>query len=225
LALAAAGACAALASMYLPGQFASPADRRAALERSAEVAAPSPGAALTDSFFGGRLVAEFFSQSDGQRVADLATSKELPLPSFQMHLPDYRVSADVRRFVGIWVSDTGWTGSNRQYMLIITDADRNGAVSGYHVNGPPQPGSRFQSRAHYSAFRGSVSAASLSIDDSAGQFVASFLGEDRIQIDLTFRDGLIGRVVLNPIWMLVDAERAGVTRDRSGGADALGDRR
>jgi DNA-binding winged helix-turn-helix (wHTH) protein len=201
-------ACASLAATYLPGQFASPrADHGAALVRPAEAARPWSAPPVSDSSVGGP-VAEHFSPSDERRVAELAASKELPLPPLQMHAPGHEVPADVRRFVGIWASDAGWSGSNRQCMLIITDADRNGAVSGYQVNGPPQPVSRFQTLAHFSTVNGSVSAGSLSYEDAGGRYVASFLDQGRIQLDLTFRDGLVARVVLDPVWMLLNVDEA-----------------
>ena len=198
--LAAAGGavCAVAAVMYLPGRVTD------------DPARLPPAAMLSDSL-GGGAIGELFSPNDEQRVSALAVRKELPLPPFQMHAPSHEVPADVRRFVGVWASDTGWTGSNRQYMLIITDADRSGVVTGYHVNGPPQATSRFQTPAHYAAFKGSVSAASLSMEDGAGKFVATFLGSERIQLDLTFRDGLVARVVLDPVWVLILAEAASAT--------------
>ena len=43
-----------------------------------------------------------------------------------------------RRFVGVWVSSTGFVNSNRQFMLVITNAERQGTLTGFTVRGPPQ---------------------------------------------------------------------------------------
>jgi DNA-binding winged helix-turn-helix (wHTH) protein len=76
-----------------------------------------------------------FTASDAKRVAELADKKHLPVPAFEIRTPDPDVSEAARRFVGVWVSDTGWLGSKRQFMLIVTSVAKDGAVSGFSVTG------------------------------------------------------------------------------------------
>jgi hypothetical protein len=94
----------------------------------------------------------FFTKGDQEQLAAVAASKRLPLPYFEIAKPDPTASADARSFVGIWVSEEGWFGSNRQMLLIVTSANDD-TVHGYVVHGPAQPGSVIQSPAHFRAFK------------------------------------------------------------------------
>jgi hypothetical protein len=140
-------------------------------------------------------------------VAENRNKKQLPLPSFRIRKFARDVPEEARSFVGIWVSDTGWKNSNRQLMLIVTDVDRDGTAAGYMVNGPSQPNSFYQSPPHSKPFKARISGASLSYSDMSGAHVASLTAQNRIELALTFRDGSVGEVALDPVWTLVEAER------------------
>src|SRR5262245_60240998 len=72
---------------------------------------------------------ELFTKVDKERLATVAASKRLPLPWFEIAKPDETVPTEVRSFVGVWVSEKGWVGSNRQMLLIVTSA-ANGMIAG-----------------------------------------------------------------------------------------------
>jgi DNA-binding winged helix-turn-helix (wHTH) protein len=152
---------------------------------------------------------EFFTEEDKERLVAVAASKQLPLPSFEIERPDATVSAKDRSFVGIWVSEKGWFGSNRQMMLIVTSAN-NGTLKGYVVHGPPQQGSAIQSPAHFRTFKTKATGRSFSYDDASGIYTASFLGDDLVQFNVEYRHGQVGFVILHPFWTLVAAERRGL---------------
>jgi DNA-binding winged helix-turn-helix (wHTH) protein len=152
--------------------------------------------------------ARLFTADDAARVAAIAAGKQMPLPAFQIREPAHDVPTSLRRFVGIWVSDTGWIGSNRQLMLIVTQVDRDGIAVGYGVNGPPQPTGRIQNPAGPFTIRRRISGDALSWENEHGRHVISFTRDNRVEMTVTYRDGLVGVVSLDPVWTLVEAERA-----------------
>jgi hypothetical protein len=99
-------------------------------------------------------------------------------------------------------------GSNRHLMLIVTQVDRDGIAEGYGVNGPPQPTSRLQNPAGSFPFRAHISGDSLVWMGEAGKHVASFSPDNRVELKLTYRDGHIAVVLLDPVWTLVPSQRS-----------------
>jgi DNA-binding winged helix-turn-helix (wHTH) protein len=154
-----------------------------------------------------------FTASDAQRVAELADKKNLPVPAFEIRTPDHDVSEAARRFVGVWVSDTGWVASNRHFMLIVTTVTKDGAVTGYTVNGPSQPMSREPGPAYSSPLTGRVSGNTLS-HNGKRPYVASLTEHNRIEFTRTFEDGTPAVVALDPVWSLVEAERRALSFGR-----------
>jgi hypothetical protein len=154
---------------------------------------------------------EFFAAADASRVAEIAKQKLLPLPAFYIA----KIAADVpkaaRRFVGIWVSDKGWVGSDRQLMVIVTHVGKDGAAAGYVVNGPPQPTSRVQSPAHFVAFKGRVIDESLTFSDGSMEYTAPLSPSGQMPITVKFADGKPGWVLLDPTWTLVETKHSVAT--------------
>jgi len=147
-----------------------------------------------------------FTASDAKRVAELADKKQLPVPAFEIRTPDHDVSEAARRFIGVWVSDTGWMNSNRQFMLIVTGIAKDGAASGYTVNGPSQPMSLEPGPSYSSPLIGRVSGNTLS-NNGKRPYVASLTAQNRIELRMTFEDGTLAIVALDPVWTLLEAER------------------
>jgi DNA-binding winged helix-turn-helix (wHTH) protein len=153
-------------------------------------------------------VNEFFTEGDASRVAEIAKQRLLPLPAFRIR----KVAADVpkaaRRFVGVWVSDKGWAGSQRQLMIIVTHVGKDGAATGYAVSGPPQPASRFQTPAHFVAFKGRITDDMLAFSDGTLDYAAPLSPKGQMSITAKFPDGSPGWVQLDPVWTLIETERA-----------------
>jgi DNA-binding winged helix-turn-helix (wHTH) protein len=150
---------------------------------------------------------ELFSRPDAQRVAEIAEKKELPLPAFQIRKPANDVPESMRRFIGVWVSDTGWMISNRQIMMIVTDVDSEGVATGYVINGPPGPRSQVQNPANATPFTGRISGDVLVYGGPLGAHVMTLTVQGRIEYTMTFTNGAVGAATLDSAWNLVDAER------------------
>lgn len=147
-----------------------------------------------------------FTEDDAKRVATIASDKQLPLPAFQIREPSRDLPKENRRFIGVWVSDTGWMLSHRQLMLIVTQVDPNGSAIGYTVDGPPQPKSPTQTPAGSHVFQARISGDSLFYDTNYGRRVASFTSKNSVELQMLWRDGKIGAVSLNPVWTQVEAD-------------------
>ena len=146
---------------------------------------------------------------DTRRIRELAIRKQLPLPDFQIERTGGDVRDADRRFVGIWMSETGWLGSFRQMMLIVTSVDADGIADGYAANGPPQAKSHIQSPSRYWPLKMRISGDFISFSDTNGQFEGTLTPQNKIALKLTYSDRVkTGWVLLEPVWTLVRSERA-----------------
>ena len=158
---------------------------------------------------------DLVSVEDARHLAKLAAEKELPLPAFHITSRAEDVPDAIRRFVGVWVSETGWMYSDRQFMVIVTNVTKGGHVSGYFVNGPSKPYSRRQSPAFAMNFKGYINAGTLRYDGYVGMYLANLDREGIMEFKLIFQDGVTTKAKLKQIWTLPkgggteSAERAG----------------
>ena len=157
---------------------------------------------------------ELFTADDAKRISELAVKKQLPLPDYQIEKTGGDVRDADRRFVGIWMSETGWLGSFRQMMLIVTSVDADGMADGYAANGPAQPKSHIQSPPRYWPLRMQISGDTISFSETMGQFEGTLTPQNKIALKVTFSDRVkTGWVLLEPVWTLVKAERAEIDRN------------
>lgn len=158
---------------------------------------------------------DLVSLADARQLAALAAEKDLPLPAFHITSLAEDVPDAIRRFVGVWVSDTGWQYSDRQLMVIVTSVTKGGVVSGYFVNGPSKPYSRTQGPAFTMAFKGHIKAGTMRYDGYVGMYLANLDRDGSMAFKLIFQDGVTTAAKLKPIWTLPkggpteSAERAG----------------
>jgi hypothetical protein len=152
----------------------------------------------------------------------VAADKQLPLPAFQITSRAEDVPDAMRRFVGVWVSDTGWRGSDRQLMVIITNVTKGGVVSGYFVNGPSTPYSRMQGPAFSMAFKGHLNAGMMRYDGYVGMYFANLDPEGSMEFKLIHTDGVTSKAKLKPIWTLPKSGRTESAEQAGGGARASG---
>jgi hypothetical protein len=151
---------------------------------------------------------QLLSVEDLKRVTGLADQKQLPLPSIRIRKPASEVPENMRRFVGIWVSDSGFEKTGRQYMLIVTNVLPTGQATGFHIVGPPQTGSTDPARAAYYPFVGRISENELSIKKTNPDIVGVLSSRNELDVTESWKNGLpVGRVVLKLVWRLVEAER------------------
>jgi DNA-binding winged helix-turn-helix (wHTH) protein len=145
---------------------------------------------------------DLVSAADAYQLAKLAAEKELPLPAFHITSRAEDVPDAIRRFVGVWVSDTGWQYSDRQLMVIVTSVTKGGVVSGYFVNGPSKPYSRTQGPAFMMTFKGHIKAGTMRYDGYVGMYLANLSPEGSMEFKLIFQDGVTTAARLKPIWTL-----------------------
>jgi DNA-binding winged helix-turn-helix (wHTH) protein len=160
---------------------------------------------------------DLVSAADARHLAQLAAEKDLPLPAFHITSLAEDVPDAIRRYVGVWVSDTGWVYSDRQFMVIVTSVTRRGDVSGYLVNGPSKPHSRMQGPAFAMAFKGYVNAGTLRYDGYVGMYLANLDPNGGMEFKLIFQDGVTARARLKPIWTLPKSGRT-ESAERAGGS-------
>jgi hypothetical protein len=174
---------------------------------------------LPEIYFAGELVglplqvapvSKLFLEADLARVIAAAKAKQLPLPSFKIYKPSGDISEGLRRFLGIWVSGFGVMGTSRQWMTIIVAVTREGRAYGYQVRGPPKPNST-QTPAASLAFTGRISGDRLSYSTSRSKVVIS-MRDRRLDYKEIFRNGVIARVLLDPVWTMIDAEHTAATK-------------
>ena len=156
------------------------------------------------------------SLADARHLAQLAAEKELPLPAFHITSLAEDVPDAMRRFVGVWVSDTGWVYSDRQFMVIVTSVTRRGEVSGYLVNGPSRPYSRMKGPAFAMAFKGYINAGTLRYDGYVGMYLANLDRDGGMEFKLVFQDGVTTKAMLKQIWTLPKGGRTEAAEQAGG---------
>jgi hypothetical protein len=145
---------------------------------------------------------DLVSPTEVRHLAQLAADKNLRVPAFHITSLAQDVPDSIRRFVGVWVSDTGWGGSERQFMLIVTSVTRRGEICGYLVNGPATPYSRVQGPGYVKAFKGHMNAGALRSDQHAGMWLGTLNGAGDIELKFLYKDGVTDQITLKPIWTL-----------------------
>jgi DNA-binding winged helix-turn-helix (wHTH) protein len=149
-----------------------------------------------------------FTSADARRVAALALEKELPVPKFQINRIPGDVSDEMRRFVGVWISTTGFLWSKRQFMVVVTDVDRTGSLVGFTVRGPPQAQSVIQSPPGSDAFRARIAGRTFTWGEAGREQVAVLNEQRQLTLTQSLLTGGSATVVLDPVWTLGEAERA-----------------
>jgi DNA-binding winged helix-turn-helix (wHTH) protein len=146
---------------------------------------------------------------DAKRLAALATERELPIPIIHIGAAAEDLPDAFRKFIGVWVSESGWIGSGRQFMVIVTGIGRDGAATGYFVNGPAKPNSVVQNPAFSMSFAGHVDGATLRHDGgSLGLHLASLKADGRMEFRKTWPRGATSVVILDPFWLLPPRDRS-----------------
>ncbi|WP_082617241.1 winged helix-turn-helix domain-containing protein [Bosea sp. Root670] len=148
-----------------------------------------------------------FTEDDARRITAIAAEKELPLPPFQISRIGRGVLPEHRRFVGIWVSSTGFVNSNRQFMLVITGAEPSGIVTGFTVRGPPRALSLVVKPAGATHFKARVLGDSFRYSGPNSEREVVMTADRRLEFNEVFDTGVIVRVALDPVWALVEAEQ------------------
>ena len=155
-----------------------------------------------------------FSDADARRVEEIARRKKLPLPEFEIGTVEQDVPLAIKRFVGVWVSTTGFLGTNRQFMFIVTQVEREGLAAGYTVRGPPAPNSVIQNPAEAVRFTAFIDGKMLAYDNPRGHYRVWFARGNSLVFAQTYPTGVTTMVALSPVWTLREAERMETRRPR-----------
>ena len=154
-------------------------------------------------------IGELFSLEDMKRVVALAEEKQLPLPPIRMRKPGAEIPRTLRRFIGIWVSDSGFERTGRQSMIVVTNVLSAGHAVGFYIVGPPRdtrvlPG--LPTQADFFAFVGRISGSELLIKKTSPRIVGQLSSRNELNVTEGRLNSPTGRVRLKPVWTLMDAE-------------------
>ena len=160
-----------------------------------------------------------FSADDARLVGQIAQEKHFNMPTFQIDAIDDDVPAELKRFLGIWVSKVGNAkGSGRQTMIIVSHLDKEGTASGYYVYGPPTARAWNQSPASYHTFKTKISDERLQFQAGKNAFTLALGSDNRMsyhaQTASRFSDNM-----LYPLWHLTDSGAGRTVSADAGTAD------
>jgi uncharacterized caspase-like protein len=158
----------------------------------------------------GTQIGGLFTEADAKRVNALAEKHKLMLPDFQIETPDDDVPAELRRFIGIWVDETGGEARARKHMIIMTAVEKDGKVYGHFLSGPPTASSADKSSAGGFKFIGKITGNTMRFSDPGGtmQYRNSLTSTNHINYLWSNDKGQYAARVLNPVWSLVEMERS-----------------
>ena len=145
---------------------------------------------------------------DMENVTARASKKGLPVPTFTIRTPAADTPRSMRRLIGIWISDEGFINSGRQFMLIFTNADKEGRVVGHVSRGPPQPKSFLREPAGAWHITALVENGAARWDNRDSKVSVFLTAQNQLEFREAFNDGRSGTVILKPVWTLVAAESA-----------------
>jgi hypothetical protein len=100
--------------------------------------------------------------------------------------------------------------------VIVTDVEKAGIVAGFTIRGPRQPLSVVKSPAGSAHFRAYISGDSFRYSGPASEREVVLTAGNRLEFSEVFTaTGATMRVMLDPVWTLVAAERAAVAQPRT----------
>jgi hypothetical protein len=120
--------------------------------------------------------------------------------------------ANLRRFIGIWFDETGGPGANKgkKNMLIVTRVDQDGKAEGYLAHGPPTATSFSREPAGHFRITGTIRGDTLTAanPDATIRYRNRLLADNRMLYQYENVKGQTASRYLDPVWRLVDVERA-----------------
>jgi hypothetical protein len=163
-------------------------------------------AGIHPAAFTGTTAQGLFNAKRYQEVKALAEKYQLALPDFDIEVPAANVAVDMRRFVGIWVSEP--TADRRSNMLIVSRVARDGKLDGYWLHGPPAPNSRLKYPASLFPFAGTITDSTLRFQSPDGSAKYRFTLTKENTLDYVFSSarGESANRTFTPFWTLVQAQ-------------------
>ena len=151
-----------------------------------------------------------FTRPHLERVKSLAERHGFILPNFEIELPAMGVPAELRRFIGVWVDETGGEVKGKKNMMIVTRVDKNGQVEGWMMSGPPTPTSTDRGPAGILKIAGKITGDTLRFSNRDGtlNYSQTLVSANRLNYLWWNSKGQTATRVFNPVWLLVEAERS-----------------
>jgi len=151
-----------------------------------------------------------FTERDATQIREISDKYRLFPLDFSIEAPDADVPAALRRFIGVWFDESGYKGKGRRHMLIVTGAESSGRAFGFLLYGPPTINSFSQGPAGVHKFDGIISGDRLTFTALGGrEMMKMTLGSNaRMHYAWQNTKGQNSSTTLNPVWILVNAERS-----------------
>jgi hypothetical protein len=181
-------------------------------EPRAEGAQPGLPAGVRPPTFSEITAGGLFTEEHAKALTSLAEKHRLPLPDFRIEVPDPDVPANLRRFVGIWINETGFSKGYQNPMIIATRVHKDGKLDGYLLWGPPGSAMPRNFRVPAGIFQiaGTITGRTLRFRNPPGDvnFSVTLTDANRMNFVRTSTRVASRAKVLRPVWMLVEAERS-----------------
>ena len=156
-----------------------------------------------------REAEKLFTERDRDRVEQIARKHQFVLPPFQIVRTDASVPERLRRFVGVWVDESGYKGMGRRGMIIVTAAAIEGRIAGYYLYGPPDATSFNQGPADAIIIDSSIERDGFKFQGQKGdaRYNVTLAANGTMQYFYQNSKGQTTTRTFTPVWRLLDAER------------------
>jgi hypothetical protein len=162
----------------------------------------------------GRSVISALSEQETNRIKSLAGKHQLVLPDIQIDTPGPEVPAGLRRFVGVWIDETGGPFKAKKHMLIVSRVTPEGKAEGIFGHGPPTASSFDKEPAGFFEISGTISEGNLNFTNPRG--TQKYRLELAASGDMNYHyANATGQKTSRPfkkVWTSVDVERVKATR-------------
>jgi len=151
-----------------------------------------------------------FTVKDRGEVRALANKHGFILPPFEFALANRQLPDKYRKFIGVWVDETGNGGKGRRNMMILTSADASGRLQGFQLYGPPDETS-FDPKfpASSNVINAVIEGNRFRYSDASGaaSFQVQLFENNAMQYSLATKKGQTTTRSFRLVWSLMDAER------------------
>lgn len=152
---------------------------------------------------------ELFTERDRLLVEQLARKHQFVLPPFRIEKTDASVPQHLRRFVGVWVDETGNNGKGRRGIIIVTAVNGDGRLSGYFTFGPPDATSFDQSPSRIVAIQSQIERDGFQFENTTktARYSVTLTANGAMRYVFANVKGQSTTRNFLPVWRLIDAER------------------
>ena len=159
-----------------------------------------------------RQLSKHFTPDDMQRIKTLAAQKDIPLPPTVEVIQPIDDTPEVgRKFIGVWISESGYDTSGRQYAIILTQVIAEGSadmrVIGNTCVGPPTSISPTTIPARCLPLIARIVDGKMTFKNALFETTGTLDLRHHLALEEVWTNGGRARVSLKPVWTLLEAER------------------